>query len=390
MAKSMIKRRQEAERERLEAYQATLQRTVRAERATPDFQKALYEAQWGFAERKLRSCMEWRPKLKTRDPAKLRLAAARHLFAQYPVCRSLERIWLETEGLDAREIALRKRWYIAAARGESLYKAQAGEWLSRKEVHAFLNPPGDLSFEGAFWAAIARSYTDDLGAALRIARSKVAKTPRDQLGFWREAVRFFAVNVTTLEEMDDLCDYLAAHHRRDKAYSLKGRTLASLRRQMQEWHRDLAAVARIEQARMRAEHAAAMARGGDRSQERDPGRWAGSPLADWAWKPSAREASNRREEFVVAQLVSADELVAEGRAMHHCVWSYAQKCIAGQASIWSLRRRMPGRVDRLLTIELDRQNRAVQVRGFANRLANADEKQVIGRWAKAKGIGLLV
>ncbi len=62
------------------------------------------------------------------------------------------------------------------------------------------------------------------------------------------------------------------------------------------------------------------------------------------------------------------------------------KCIAGYASIWSLRRRVPGKVDRLLTIELDRQHRAVQVRGFANRLATADEKQVLGRWATARGV----
>jgi hypothetical protein len=30
----------------------------------------------------------------------------------------------------------------------------------------------------------------------------------------------------------------------------------------------------------------------------------------------------------------------------------------------------------------------VQVRGFANRLARADEQQVLERWAKARGIAL--
>ena len=69
----------------------------------------------------------------------------------------------------------------------------------------------------------------------------------------------------------------------------------------------------------------------------------------------------------MAQLRTAVDLVAETRAMRHCVASYATKCMAGQASIWSLRRRVASDSQRLLTIELDRQCRAVQVRGFANR-----------------------
>lgn len=382
MARSLIKRRQDAERERLDAYQATLRRVSRAERPAPDFDKALKEAKKGFEGEIVRDCASWRPKLKTRDANRLRLAAARHLFARYPVPAHLEAVWLECAGLDAEEAKLRKQWYITVAGGGSLYKAQ--EWLSRKEVHWFLNLAGELDFAQAFWVAIARTYTDELGVALRIGRSKVAGMARSDLAFWREVARFFCVNQTTLEAMDDLCDYLAAAYRRDRRYSLKGRTLASLHRAMVEWHRELEAIERIEAAQRRAEQA--RARAGYRAAAQDAGRWAGSALSDWSWKPSAREAANRREEFVVMQLSTAAELVAESSAMRHCVSSYAAKCIAGYASIWSLRRRVPGKVDRLLTIELDRQHRAVQVRGFANRLATADEKQVLGRWATARGV----
>jgi hypothetical protein len=75
--------------------------------------------------------------------------------------------------------------------------------------------------------------------------------------------------------------------------------------------------------------------------------------------------------------------------MRHCVASYAAKCIAGQASIWSLRRRAGGNTGRLLTIELDRQNRAIQVRGFANRSACPEERKLLERWARARGVPLL-
>ena len=88
------------------------------------------------------------------------------------------------------------------------------------------------------------------------------------------------------------------------------------------------------------------------------------------------------------QLRTAADLVAETRAMHHCVASYAAKCIAGRTSIWSLRRRAAGTTDRLLTIEVDHQRRAIQVRGNANRAPRPEERKLLERWAVARGIDL--
>lgn len=379
MARSMIQLRQDAERQRIEAYQASLQRVSAAPRPAPDFERALDEVRRGYAGVAIRDGALWRPKLKTRDPARLRLAAARYLYARYPVSAALEAIWLDRSGLDGPEIALRLAWYVAAAGGQSLYKAGANEWLSRKEVHCFLNASGEFGFREAFWFAIARSYTGDSGLAARLARTKIARTPRGELTFWREVARFFCEQPTSKEEIDDLCDYIAAMHRRDKAYSLKGRTLASLHRQMSQWHRDIAAIERIEAMRRRAAGRAALAPGSG---------WEGSRLEDWEWEPPAKEAKAHGERFFVRQLKTAEDLVAESRAMHHCVSTYAVKCIAGNASIWTLRRKALGKAERLLTIELDPQHRAVQVRGFGNRLATLDEQKILKRWAKAKGVAL--
>ncbi|RWE65748.1 PcfJ domain-containing protein [Mesorhizobium sp.] len=383
MAKSMIQRRQEAERERIEAYAVTLRRVSPVARPAPDFERALDDARRDFAGMAIRDGALWRPKLKTRDRARLRLAAARHLYARYPVSAALEGIWLDASGLDASEVALRKAWYIAVARGDSLYKAGANAWLSRKEVHCFLNLSGDFTFDEAFQVAIARSYTDDPGLAARLARTKVARTPRGELVFWREVTRFFCGHPASKEEIDDLCDYIGAMHQRDAAYTLKGRTLASLRRQMLEWHCDIAAIERIEAMRRRAAGRAPRT-AGMQSQGR---AWDGSRLEDWEWQPSSKEAKAHGERFFVRQLKTAEDLVAESRAMHHCVSMYAAKCIAGNASIWVLRRTALGKVERLLTIELDPQNRAVQVRGFGNRLASPEERKV-ERWAKARGVVL--
>jgi hypothetical protein len=104
--------------------------------------------------------------------------------------------------------------------------------------------------------------------------------------------------------------------------------------------------------------------------------------------PSAKDAKSKGERFVVRQLKRAEDLVMESRAMRHCVSAYAAKCITGNASIWSLRRCSKDGIDRLLTIEVNRQDRAVQVRGFANRVARPDERNVLQRWARARRIDL--
>lgn len=377
----MIQRRQDAERERNEIYEATLRRVSRQPRLAPDFRRAIEEAERGFAGVAVRDPQAWHPHLKTRDAARLRLAAARHLFALYPVPAALERVWIDDAGLDADEVHLRRNWYVVAARGGSLYKAGASAWLTRKEVHAFLNPPAGLGFDEAFWHAVAASCTDDPASAMRIARSKIARAPRNEMTFWRGVTRFFCANPASVEAIDDLCDYLVARRRQDPSYSLEGRTLGSLNRRMHEWHRDMAAIERIEAIRRRARGRGAQATVADAA-------WSGSPLSDWEWTPTSKDAKAKGERFVVRQLKQAEDLVMESRAMRHCVSTYAAKCIAGHASIWSLRRCTKDRIDRLLTIEVDQQGRAVQVRGLANRLAHADERNVLDRWAKARGVSL--
>lgn len=377
MARSTIQRRQEAERERIQRYDDTLRRVVRAARPTPDFQRALEDAEQGFAGLAVRDAQSWHPQMKTRDAARLRLAAARHLFARYPVPAMLEQVWIDDNGLGADEVRLRRHWYVVAAGGGSLVPLGAAVGLTRKEVHGFLHAPAGLGFDAAIWHAIAASTTADAASALRIARSKIARTPRSAMAFWRVVARFFCAHAVSVETIDDLCDYLAECRRRDPRYRLEGRTLGSLTRRMHEWHRDLAAIARIEAMRRRARGAVPV-----------EAAWSGSSLADWEWVPSSKDAKARGERYVMRQLKQAEDLVMESRAMRHCVSSYAAKCLAGQASIWSLRRCAKDRIDRLLTIELDQQRRAVQVRGLANRQAHADEHRVLERWAQARGIVL--
>jgi hypothetical protein len=80
----------------------------------------------------------------------------------------------------------------------------------------------------------------------------------------------------------------------------------------------------------------------------------------------------------VIRLRAAADLAAETRAMHHCVASSWRSAL--QATPRSGRGGAPqGNTTRLLTIELDRQYRAIQVRGFANRTTRPEERKLLER-----------
>ena len=118
--------------------------------------------------------------------------------------------------------------------------------------------------------------------------------------------------------MDDLVDFLFVAKQEDAAFTLKGRTLATLRRRMEDWHRAL------------------------RKQPVDRRRRLGRP------PPARRRLRDRQASISSAiwrfrQIKTGNELFREGQRMHHCVASYKFACMQGHVSIWSLTSRIPDR-----------------------------------------------
>ena len=144
---------------------------------------------------------------------------------------------------------------------------------------------------------------------------------------------------------------------------MKGRTPESLLRAVSGWHRDL--------AEMRSAATAAAT-------------WGPSGFAPFAHEEGEDDG---RRAYEVAELLTAQELLEEGRVMNHCVASYANDCASGRSSIWSLRKRIEsGRVVRLATVEVRREDGTiVQVRKRSNKLATRRELSVLGRWGDAGG-----
>jgi hypothetical protein len=84
----------------------------------------------------------------------------------------------------------------------------------------------------------------------------------------------------------------------------------------------------------------------------------------------------------IRELLSSQELIAEGRRMSHCVASYANSCHKGICSIWSMEVETDFGTEPLLTIEVNHQRKEMcQARGKANRLPTDKEKDILRRWA---------
>jgi hypothetical protein len=63
--------------------------------------------------------------------------------------------------------------------------------------------------------------------------------------------------------------------------------------------------------------------------------------------------------------------------------TYKSACMRGDVSIWSMTCEFPiGRMNRGVTMEVTRNGRIVQCRGFANRPPQANEAMTAKRWAR--------
>lgn len=181
--------------------------------------------------------------------------------------------------------------------------------------------------------------------------------------FLKEMVLFFKRNETEMGpglRTGHLIDYL--HHEKQARpdFSLKGRTIASMVRRMDAWHRELWQLKYLENKAK---------------------NWLPSTFSGFEGKTTFVEG-----EFEFVQILDQHDLIEEGREMRHCVASYVDGCIAGNYSIWSLRKKST--LERLLTLQINQQGSIVQACGPHNRSPEKHERQLLKDWAKTAGLKL--
>jgi hypothetical protein len=317
----------------------------------------------------------WRPR--THNVDRQLASLARHLLARYPVPAFFDSVWFYRLGGESTCPSLHAEWFIHVARGNNLRTASGLPFpLTKGMAHHALLAPDDLDVVQALrWGQVRA-----LGGGERLARAVVATRLRGACPdepFWLTVVQFLANNpMLDPHQVGPIIDYL--HDQRFEVepaqvvggvlqparvpqpnLSMKGRSVASLLRQVQAWHRTL---------------------------------YRATDTRRLAWMPSGVREYERVEGtdatqrvFRVRELLSSAALCEEGRTMEHCVASYASSCARGRCAIFSLTEDGARR----LTIEVMLQSRAiVQARGKRNRWPDPLEQRILRAWATTAGLTL--
>lgn len=326
--------------------------------------------------------------IKTKNPEAIKLAYALHMLGSYPVPRYIQTAFINAKlgpDHDGRVQSIDEMFavnlFIAIRGGKSVYKEVTRDLLSKKETHTLTTCAVDLTVKEAFVYAIAMQETDRSNA-LRIAKSPISRNYSYGDDFWREVIRFFSRNPVSKQDLADIVDYVRIQHGQNADYSIKGRTVLTLTRAHETWVREMA-----------------------RSKELGTHTWAGIPYRDLMFR-----TRNGKHTWNMYQIKNSKELGKEGTNMRHCVLSYRPQCSLGTIGIFTLRYRAPDichhnpehahtipiegernmcmfcEWGKCLTIEITRDGYIRQVRGFANRLPDAFEKEAVEYWAAQNGV----
>lgn len=301
---------------------------------------------------------------------------AEHLFARHPVPAFMNEAWFEG---DPKHLA----WYRhIGATGNVLGAPDLPFALTKREARFFMGAPADYGVGAALRWAQVRALGGDPRTADHLRGTRLEREFGHE-EFWKSVLRFFVDNpMLDPVHYGPVVDYL--HNRRferrrefveegvvrelppeQPRLSMAGRTPDALLREVEAWHGRLA-----------------------REGAAEGLRWRASGIAPFEEVSGTAEGRNMKV-WRVRELLSGAALSEEGRAMRHCVASYARSCAEGAASIWTLEREDGAGVDKRLTLEVANARRQlVQARGALNRRPQPEETEVLRRWAAQAGLTL--
>jgi hypothetical protein len=299
---------------------------------------------------------------------------ARHLLANYPVPAFMDRAWLDSPHCE------HESWFIHIGQGRNIRKAdRLPIALTKMMAHQFLLAPEQSSVEEALrWGQLR-----GMGLSVRLTEAVLGRlgtfdNPQRE-AFWATFFNFLVHNpMIDPHQIGPIIDYL--HNQKfvdaqpvrvggtfvhqgppQPGLSMKGRDPDALVRQVEAWHRQL--------RKVRAGENLVWAPCGVRAFDRIEG-----------------EAGSQRR-FVVKELLSSQELRAEGSAMRHCVATYAHSCVDGRSAVFSLQLDQGNGLERLMTIELNpRLRQIVQARGKYNAPASSVAQRILQAWATFAGL----
>ena len=330
---------------------------------------SLYHGDW------LRPVETWNPV--KQNPWPQFNALAQHLLARYPVPAFMTSAWFD---LPPGEKLPQHYWYKHLGRGENIRTAKLPLRLTKAMANQFTQAPHHLSaVQAVRWAQV-RGLGGSKTLARAIVNTRLGKVLENE-DFWESVLHFF-INHPSLDlaQIGPVVDFL--QHQRFEwkegvspsgvfgrlppprpDYSMKGRTVASILRQVEEWHKELG-----------------------REGNQPTITWRHSPIKDFRLVEGEKALGNMRM-WTITELLTNRALFVEGREMQHCVATYTDLCVSRQASIWSMQMVSRRGQRRVVTIDVDLPTKEIfQVRGKCNRMPSASERAIVERWATAEGL----
>ncbi len=272
---------------------------------------------------------------------------AYYLFCHYPVPRFLYSAFYEQTNL------LFINWFIQVGSGKKVKDlCRVPINFTQRMAHYFLQAPSKFSIPEALrWTQVKGMNGDDK-LAERIAYSWIGSKPYEDEEFWETFIRVLVNGgMFNYDHLTELIDYVRESRTANRNYSLKGRTLQSLLRQSDEWHRRSILIKGVK-------------------------TWSACGLKGYKLE--------RKEEMILMEELTGSKLLSdEGRRMKHCVASYVHYCVAGRTAIFSLRRYSMGIfTETLATIEVNlAAKRVVQAKARMNARISDESMKHLTRWA---------
>ena len=302
---------------------------------------------------------KWKPPVTTQSEPVI-VSLAKHLFEKYPVPKFMYKVWTDT---NKEHLG----WFFSLANGLNIRKLDLPLAYTKRMSHYFMQAPDNLSILQALRWGQVRGLGGDESLADNIIRGPLGTVFAND-DFWSGVIAFFARHPDLNYSMiNPIIDYVRAKRfpnglsaKQNLNFSMKGKTLNSVLRGMEEWHREL-----------RNNRYLAM------KSQKQCITWEGANLEDFRVE---QKVSDKKKIFRIVQLKNSWDLFEEGQILKHCVASYTHLCRKGSVSIWSLRVWEDQLFKPLVTIELNPQNQIVQARGKYNAMPSDLEHKIIQKW----------
>jgi hypothetical protein len=301
-----------------------------------------------------------------------------HLFDHFPVPNFMKSIWL-ADDLDHEENFWQIDLYRHLAKGRSirLFPLPVAFRLTKRAAGQFMLAPDDFRpLQGIQWAWIKSLGGDDRFARLIISHT-VLREPSEHGPFWESAIHFLIHNLPiSAEEIVAVVRFVdeqkfqpaeavwgpgAGSQPLEPNFSLQGRTLMSLRRQMANWREERLA----------------------RSSTLLPkisSHWKPMPIRPFRFEDGERCWS-------IDEVLTERDLRIEGSILGHCVARYASLCANRRTSIWSMKADDGETRRRVLTIEVTPESKTiVQAKGKRNAPPTRRAADILRRWAEQEGL----